>query len=85
MFPQAYNLSEATWFSDVTGSTATISSFAEATDSAVALLLREAYGGDISSLDAITGALAEPAEASAGGFFGPLLHAAWTEQMYRCG
>ena len=49
----------------------------------MAALLSAAYGGDISNLDAIAGALAERPEASGGGFFGPLLHAAWVEQMYR--
>lgn len=55
----------------------------EDTDDGVAALLFAAYGGDISNLDAITGALAEHPKIGGGGFFGPLLHAAWAEQMYR--
>lgn len=57
--------------------------YTEDADEVVAALLSATYGGDISNLDAITGALAERAEATEGGFFGPLLHAAWVEQMLR--
>ncbi|CAN0184392.1 unnamed protein product, partial [Scytosiphon promiscuus] len=49
----------------------------------VAAILSDAYGGDVTTLDAITGGLAESTGASSGGFFGPLLHAAWQEQLYR--
>ena len=53
-------------------------------DAEVATLLSAAYGGDIDSLDAVTGALAEGDSASTvGGIFGELLQAAWSEQLYR--
>ncbi|CAM9534507.1 unnamed protein product [Ascophyllum nodosum] len=69
---EAYNLTLATDFSDVT------------LDAEVATLLSAAYGGDIDSLDAVTGALAEGDSASTvGGIFGELLQAAWSEQLYR--
>lgn len=76
----------ATSFSDVTtssSSSSTSSSSASDSDELVATILSDAYGGDISTLDAVTGALAEPTWTSSGGFFGELLHAAWLDQMYR--
>ncbi|CAM9513650.1 unnamed protein product, partial [Ectocarpus sp. 13 AM-2016] len=87
----AFGLSEATTFTDVTTSssstssstTTTTSSSGSDADEEVADILSTAYGGNVSTLDAVTGALAEPTMASSGGFFGELLHAAWLEQMYR--
>eukprot|EP00752_Nemacystus_decipiens_P002581 g2416.t2 len=83
----AFGLPAATSFLDVTAGNATTSTSSSATaafdDEAVATLLSSAYGGDISDLDAITGALAETPLSSSGGVFGPLLHAAWEAQMYR--
>lgn len=77
----------ATSFSEVTtsstSSSTTSSSSASDSDELVATVLSAAYGGEISTLDAVTGALAEPKLTSSGGFFGGLLHAAWLEQMYR--
>lgn len=59
-------------------------SFSDVSSNAhVANLLFEAYGGDINSLDACTGALAEDKNAFEGGVFGELLHAAWVDQLYR--
>ena len=49
----------------------------------MASLLSSAYGGDIDSVDAITGALAEGTMASSGGVFGELLHRAWLDQFIR--
>ncbi|CBJ26336.1 peroxinectin precursor [Ectocarpus siliculosus] len=90
----AFGLSEATTFTDVTTSssstssstttTSTTSSSGSDADEEVADILSTAYGGNVSTLDAVTGALAEPTMASSGGVFGELLHAAWLEQMYRC-
>lgn len=68
---QAYNLSAAADFSEVTS------------DTDVANLLSVAYGGDIDTLDACTGALAEDKNSVEGGVFGELLHAAWKGQLYR--
>ncbi|CAN0025010.1 unnamed protein product [Ectocarpus sp. 6 AP-2014] len=90
----AFGLSEATTFTDVTTSssstsssttttTSTTSSSGSDADEEVADILSTAYGGNVSTLDAVTGALAEPTMASSGGVFGELLHAAWLEQMYR--
>lgn len=47
------------------------------------MLLSNAYGGDIDSLDALTGALAEDIVAGAGGVFGELFHVAWVGLLYR--
>ncbi|CAM9704645.1 unnamed protein product, partial [Ectocarpus fasciculatus] len=84
---QAFGLDVATSFSDVTtsstSSSTTSSSSASDSDELVATVLSAAYGGEISTLDAVTGALAEPKLTSSGGFFGELLHAAWLEQLYR--
>eukprot|EP00904_Undaria_pinnatifida_P011031 jgi/Undpi1/7058/HiC_scaffold_21.g09532.m1 len=68
---QAYGLTTATDFSDITS------------DESLASLLSSAYGGDIDSVDAITGALAEGTMASSGGVFGELLHRAWLDQFIR--
>ncbi|CAN0294807.1 unnamed protein product, partial [Scytosiphon promiscuus] len=66
-----YGLAAAASFSDVTS------------DTDVASLLSDAYGGDIESLDACLGALAEDKNSTEGGVLGELLHAAWLDQMYR--
>lgn len=70
---QAYGLDPAAEFSDVTP------------DPDLADRLSAAYGGDIGSLDAFTGALAESTHvsASAGGVFGGLLFEAWSDQLVR--
>ncbi|CBJ27734.1 peroxidase [Ectocarpus siliculosus] len=68
---EAYELSKATAFSDVSA------------DDDVVQLLYAAYGGEIENLDACVGALAEEKEASLGGNFGDLLHTAWVNQLYR--
>ncbi|CAM9145144.1 unnamed protein product [Ectocarpus sp. 8 AP-2014] len=84
---QAFGLDVATSFSDATTSSSSSSttsmSSASDSDELVATILSAAYGGDIATLDAVTGALAEPMLTSSGGFFGELMHAAWLEQMYR--
>ena len=69
--PQAFGLAAATDFSDVTE------------DKALATLLSDAHGGDIDSLDACTGALAESSQPTSGNVLGELLGAAWTEQLLR--
>lgn len=68
---QAYGLTAATDFSDIT------------TDTNLAALISNAYGGDIENVDAITGALAEDSNATTGGVFGDLLYEAWVEQLFR--
>lgn len=52
-------------------------------ESKVASLLSNSFGGDLSDIDAITGALAETHDLSKGGVFGDLLHAAWVEQVWQ--
>jgi len=68
---QAYGLDPATTFADITP------------DPDLAGRLSDAYGGDIDSLDAFTGALAEETMAQTGGMFGDLLFEAWSDQFYR--
>ena len=58
---EAYGLSRATSFSDVTA------------DTNVEALLEEAYGDDIGLLDALTGALAEGSNMSSSSILGDLL------------
>lgn len=52
-------------------------------DTDVAALLSDTYGGDIDNLDAVTGALAESGTTTVGGVFGELLKAAMSDQLYR--
>ncbi|CAM9989530.1 unnamed protein product [Ascophyllum nodosum] len=68
---EAYGLSRATSFSDVTA------------DTNVEALLEEAYGGDIGLLDALTGALAEGSNMSSSSILGDLLQEVWKDQLYR--
>lgn len=68
---QAYGLTPAADFSDITA------------DAVVAALISDAYGGDIERVDAITGALAEDSHTTAGGIFGDLLFEAWVDQLFR--
>ena len=68
---QAYGLSTATNFSDITA------------DASLATLISDAYGGDVENVDAITGALAEDTNATTGGLLGDLLFEAWIDQLIR--
>lgn len=68
---QAYGLTAAADFSDITA------------NAVVAALMSDAYGGDIETVDAITGALAEDSHANRGGIFGDLLFEAWVDQLFR--
>ncbi|CAM9558139.1 unnamed protein product [Pylaiella littoralis] len=52
-------------------------------DADLAGRISAAYGGDIDSLDAVMGALAEGTHASTGGVLGDLLLEAWSDQLFR--
>ncbi|CAM9989871.1 unnamed protein product, partial [Ascophyllum nodosum] len=68
---EAYGLSRATSFSDVTA------------DTNIEALLEQAYGDDIGLLDALTGALAEGSNMSCSSILGDLLQEVWKDQLYR--
>lgn len=76
---EAYGLTPATSFADVTGAIE------------VQMILEDAYGGDIDLLDAYTGALAESSGDTYTGFLGDLLqvanastrlHASWSRRVW---
>lgn len=70
---EAYGLSRATSFADVTS------------NEEVQLLLEEAYGNDLDLLDAFTGALAEGSGDASNGFMGELLQVITIGRMVSTG